>query len=63
MGKCECSFRIRLVGDGCQYCNPLYAAELQNWEDYDEDSEENESDEPVPYRITEAGKKALGGGE
>ncbi len=25
---CQCSMRIRLVGDGCQYCNPDYANEV-----------------------------------
>lgn len=27
---CKCSTRIRLVGDGCQFCNPKLAAEI-NW--------------------------------
>lgn len=22
MSKCKCSLRIKLVGDGCRYCNP-----------------------------------------
>lgn len=26
--KCRCSLRTRLVGDGCQYCNPKLHAEL-----------------------------------
>jgi len=24
MGDCKCSMRIKLVGDGCRYCNPQY---------------------------------------
>ena len=22
MSKCECEFRIRMLGDGCRYCQP-----------------------------------------
>lgn len=28
MNKCKCNLRTRLVGDGCQYCNPTLHAEL-----------------------------------
>lgn len=28
--KCECEFRTRLVGDGCQICNPEKALEVAN---------------------------------
>lgn len=35
--KCVCSLRIKLVGDGCQYCNPelheRYIAEALEDED------------------------------
>jgi hypothetical protein len=27
---CECSFRQFMVGDGCQYCNPEYAAQFSD---------------------------------
>lgn len=46
---CECSFRQFMVGDGCQYCNPEYAAQFAD--DYKpvpdapvpmEDEDENE---------------------
>jgi hypothetical protein len=26
-GFCRCSFRVRVVGDGCMYCNPEKALE------------------------------------
>ena len=25
-GKCQCDLKTKLVGDGCQYCNPELAA-------------------------------------
>lgn len=28
MNKCKCNLRTRLVGDGCQYCNPAMHAEV-----------------------------------
>ncbi len=28
--KCQCDMRTRLVGDGCQYCNPELARELSD---------------------------------
>jgi hypothetical protein len=28
MSKCECSLRTKLVGDGCDVCNPELAKEL-----------------------------------
>lgn len=28
IGRCQCSLRVRLVGDGCRYCNPNLASEL-----------------------------------
>lgn len=40
-GKCQCSMRIRVLGDGCQYCNPELAAELA----VDGDPEKQESDD------------------
>jgi len=30
---CKCSLRGRLVGDGCQYCNPELAAEFEREND------------------------------
>ena len=27
--KCKCSMRIKLVGDGCEVCNPEYAAQFK----------------------------------
>jgi hypothetical protein len=51
-GECQCSFRIRMLGDGCQYCNPKLHAELLA---------EQEADEPIPYRITPAGREHLDG--
>ena len=26
--ECQCSMRIKLVGDGCRYCNPELREEL-----------------------------------
>lgn len=26
--KCKCSFRIKMVGDGCRYCNPQYYIDI-----------------------------------
>lgn len=34
--KCHCSMRIKLVSDGCQYCNPELAKQ------YKEDDEDYE---------------------
>lgn len=31
--KCKCNLRTRLVGDGCQYCNPEYHAEMLQEDD------------------------------
>ena len=28
--KCKCDLRTRLVGDGCQYCNPEYAKQFED---------------------------------
>lgn len=33
MSECECSMRIKLVGDGCQYCNPKFHASLSELDD------------------------------
>lgn len=34
--KCKCNLRTRLVGDGCQYCNPEYHAEMLQEDDGEE---------------------------
>lgn len=31
--QCNCDLRTKLVGDGCQYCNPELAAELSKQEE------------------------------
>lgn len=33
MSECGCSVRIKLVGDGCQYCNPEFHASLSELDD------------------------------
>lgn len=30
MGKCKCDFRTKLVGDGCQHCNPQITIDSLN---------------------------------
>jgi hypothetical protein len=51
--ECQCSLRTKLVGDGCQFCNPQYAA----------DHSGDDPNEPIPYTLTEAGRKHLEGGK
>ncbi len=41
---CRCSFRTRLVGDGCENCNPRYAVEVGA-----EMGSISDGREPVPY--------------
>jgi len=37
MNECKCSMRTKLVGDGCQICNPELAMELRR-ENFEEDA-------------------------
>jgi hypothetical protein len=49
--ECNCSLRIKLVGDGCAVCNPEYAAQF---------SDEDDEAAPIPYELTPAGREQVG---
>ena len=49
--KCKCSMRIKLVGDGCRYCNPQYYISLLERQTEDDQKDlETLSAEVTKYR-------------
>ena len=65
MSECKCNLRTRVVGDGCEKCNPQMAIELLN-ERLDElraaadQADEEYRAEIASLRLTDAERKAIG---
>ena len=64
MSDCKCNLRTRLVGDGCEKCNPQMAIELLN-ERLDElraaadQADEEYREEIARLRLTDAEREAV----
>lgn len=43
---CECTWKERVLGDGCQYCNPEMAEEIRHGNLSDPDQQESREDTP-----------------